>query len=544
MNSSVPRPSWLPWFLKGLLIFGFLILFGRVFELQVIKGKTYRDLSDGNRIRRVPILAPRGEILARGGEVLVGNIKVQKEIVFDPQTGYKKIDSQTNSGEVITEWNRDYKLGAKFAHGSGYLGFADLSEVGKVNPSCPEKGLRRSDTLVGRSGLEEQYECDLAGIDGEELIEVDTIGRRIRILGVREPISGKNLITTIDYHLQEKVAEIMDTETNHQGAAVVTDSAGQILALYSLPSFDPNMFNDSDRVQEVSDVLISKSLPLFNRVTSGVYHPGSVFKPTVVAAGLQEGKIDENYLFEDTGLVRVGDYSYTNWFFTQYGKTEGKINVVKALARSTDTYFYNLGGLLGIDKLTMWANNLGFGKKTGIDLPGENAGLVPTPSWKKSTIGEPWFLGNTYHVSIGQGDMLASPIQINVSIAALASGKLCSPRMTETSACKEININKKNLDVIRRGMIDVCLPGGTGFTFFDFAPANLNEKDKVACKTGTAETGEIDKTHAWFTAYSPVNDPEIVATIMIEKSGEGSKVAGPLMRKVFDYWFGRGIKNE
>jgi penicillin-binding protein 2 len=540
--SDLKTQSWLGWFLRGVLILGFVIIIGRLIELQIIKGDYYRGLAEGNRIRRVPITAPRGTILARGGEVLVGNKEVKKRVIFDPGSGYKKIEdiSDAIEEEIITEWERNYKLGAAAAHISGYVGEVNENELGTIDPQCPQKGPRKAGQLVGRSGLEEQYECILSGIDGEELVEVDSTGKKIRVLGKKDPVPGENIQTTIHYALQEKVAEIVvnneDMPSEKQGAVIITDPKGEVLALYSSPSYDPNIFVGGEEQKRIEEVLTDSDLPLFNRVIGGSFAPGSVYKPIVAIAALEEEKIDKEYIYEDKGQIIIeslyGKFSYSNWYFTQYGKTEGEIDLVRAIARSTDTFFYKIGELVGIEKLVDWSHELGLGEKSGIDLPGEIAGLVPSPAWKEKVKGERWFLGNTYHVAIGQGDLSLTPISVNTFISTMASnGLLCEPKIAGDEKCKDLDIKIDNLEFVKEGMIEACSEGGTGFTFFDFSP-------QVACKTGTAETNEEDVTHAWFTVFAPSDFPEIVATVLVEKGGEGSRIAGPIAREIFDYWFG------
>ncbi|MBU0569823.1 hypothetical protein KKB40_03505, partial [Patescibacteria group bacterium] len=373
--SSSKIQSWLSWFLKGLLLLGFLILVGRLIDLQIIRGDYFKTLAEGNRIRRVSITAPRGKILARGGEVLVGNREVEKRVVFDPEEGYKKIDDigDASQEELIVEPIRNYELGADLAHVSGYLGEVNSSELGKIQAECPEKGVRGSGASIGRSGLEEEYDCVLRGIDGEIMVEVDANGTRVRTLGSKAPITGNDIKTTIDFGLQKKVAELIsnadDLSFVRRGAVVVTDTAGEVLALYSSPSFDPNIFLFADNTDKINSILTDKNLPLFNRVIGGNFHPGSVYKPMVAVAALEEDIIDEDYIYEDTGVITTdsiyGKYSYTNWYFTQYGGVEGKIKLPRAIARSTDTFFYEVGGLLGVDKLVEWSDNFGLNKITG-----------------------------------------------------------------------------------------------------------------------------------------------------------------------------------
>jgi len=487
--------SWLTWFLRGVLVLTFLFLVGRLFELQIVKSSYFKLLSNENRIKRVEIPAPRGLILARGGEILVGN----------------RLDK------------RYYPLGSKFAHAGGYLSEADETEVGKIDPKCPEKGPRKLGDLLGRGGLEEEYNCLLKGTDGEELIEVDIRGNPVRVLGKKEPIPGLDLKTNIDFNLQNKIPDLFE---NKKGVAIVTDTKGEVLAFYSSPSFDPN---------NVAKSLNDPNLPLFNRALGGLYHPGSVFKPVVAIAGLTEGKIDKNYIFVDPGIVTIGKFSYSNWYFSQYGRTEGAIDITKAIARSTDTFFYKLGEMVGIDKIAEYAGKLGLSEITGIDLPGEIAGLIPTPEWRKKATGEDWFLGNTYHVSIGQGDVSVTPIALNQAITVIASdGTFCKPRLVGNGQCRDLKIKKEILDLVKEGMIKACSTGGTGYTFFDFAAKNSGKT--VACKTGTAETNEDGKTHAWFTVMTPADFPEIVVTVLFERGGEGATVAGPIARKIIDDW--------
>lgn len=540
--ASKKTESWLVWFLRGLAILGFLVLIARLVDLQIIKGSYYRTLAEGNRIKRIPIVAPRGRILARGGEVLVQEREVKRRVVFNSDSGFEKIEDTQNAdeSEIITEWLRYYPEAETFAHLTGYLGEVSQEEVGKVRGECPEKGPRRLGAWVGRGGLEENYECILSGIDGEELVEVDAQNRKVRTLGRKSGLPGKDLKTTIDYGLQKKIREVFPDK---RGAVVVTNGFGEVLALYSSPSFDPNYFLARRNNEKISQYLASESKPLLNRAISGRFHPGSTFKPIVAIAGLEEGKIDENYTYEDTGKITIntpyGNFSYLNWFYAQYGGKEGKIGLVRAIARSTDTFFYSLGELLGAETLGKWASIFGLDRLTGIDLPGEIVGLVPTPSWKLQVKGEKWFLGNTYHFSIGQGDLAITPIALNLAISAIANGgSLCKPHIAQElvprgAKCREIGLDAKSVSLVKEGMVSACSKGGTGYTFFDF-----EEKSgiKVGCKTGTAET-EGGNPHAWFTAFAPVDKPEIVATILVENGGEGSRVAGPIARQIFDYWF-------
>lgn len=532
--STPKHDSWLLWFLRGLLIAAVLVLFTRLLDLQVIRGKYFRTISNENRLRRIPISAPRGKILSREGNILVDNKMVKKAIVFDPVIGYVKTTVQNASNEesTINEWTRHYPMGADFAHVSGYLGEATPDEVGKTMPKCVDKSEVKLGDEIGRGGLEQQYECDLRGVDGEELIEVDAMGRKVRTLGRKEPIPGMDLTTTISFGLQKKASEIM---RGKDGAVVVTNADGQVLALFSAPSFDPNLFVDQSKTKEVSTILADDKSPMFNRAIGGRFHPGSVFKPVVAISALEEGVIDENFRFDDPGVISIksiyGNYTYNNWYFTQYGGKEGTIGLTRAIARSTDTFFYKVGEMTGVDNLDKWADIFALDKTTGVDLPGEVAGLIPSPEWKLRTKKERWFLGNTYNMSIGQGDVALTPIEVNRETSVVASnGYLCRPQIVQGQNCIKLNISDKSISLVRDGMTQACSPGGTGYPLFNY-------KVSVACKTGTAETEEANKTHAWFSAFAPADNPEIVATVLVEKGGEGSAVAAPLVKDLFDEYF-------
>ena len=454
------KQSWLSWFLRGALLVTFLVLFSKVIELGVIKGNYFRTLSQENRIRHITLPAPRGKILARGGEELAGNTQSIKS--------------------DVTTYQRIYTMGEKFAHASGYVSEAGESEVGKINPKCPEKGPVPAGSLVGKTGLEEEYECVLSGINGEELIEVDTLGKKIRTLGKREPTPGRDIKTNIDFSLQEALANEMDGKP---GAGIITDTTGAVFSIYSSPSFDPNLLAKRDDPEKIASLLTDSALPFFNRAVSGLFHPGSVFKPITAVAALEGGVIDKNFVFDDPGAITVNGFSYNNWFFTGYGRREGLIGLARAIARSTDTLFYKIGEMAGPDAIARWAGKLGANKITGIDIPGEKEGLVPTPSWKKKVKKEAWFLGNTYNMSIGQGDVALTPIEVNYYISAIASGGgLCRPSLLSGAEnCSRVEIKKENLDLVKEGMKQACETGGTAYTFFDFAGKHGDLS--IGCKT-------------------------------------------------------------
>lgn len=243
----------------------------------------------------------------------------------------------------------------------------------------------------------------------------------------------------------------------------------------------------------------------------------------------------------DTGEIKVGQYRYGNWYFDQYGRTEGEINLVRALARSNDIFFYRVGEEAGVDRLVEWSGKFGLGQATGIELP-EAEGLVPNRLWKERVTGEKWFLGNTYHLSIGQGDLLTTPLQIARMTSAAVSGRLCkvSLLMETRFDCRDLGLSSDQLSLVREGMRQACATGGTAFPFFDFSPY-------VLCKTGTAQHSGQDandprdasghvKPHAWITVAYPGENPEMILTVMLESAGEGSAEAGPVAKDILTQW--------
>ncbi len=523
------------------LILLFFVLFARLAELQIIKGGYYKSLADGNRIRKVVLIAPRGEVIARGGEHIIKNTPHDSYVYYDGENGYFLSKSEGDGKLLaVTQWDRVYPLKNSAGHITGYLGSVSSEEVQKIDAACVEKGTRSGSDNIGRSGIEEYYDCRLRGINGEVLLEIEADGSFIRELGIKDPVKGEDLRSTIDYALQEQMPSFFEGQ---KGAVIVSDTEGEILAFYSSPGYDPNIFIEGGKNVEL--VLSDTNLPLYNRAVSGKYAPGSIYKPIVAISALEDGSIDENYRYQDTGKISFstayGSYSFSNWYFTQYGGVEGNIDLTRAIARSTDTFFYKLGELTGIENIVKWSKDFGLSQVSGIDIKGEAEGLVPDPLWKEKVKGERWYLGNTYHMSIGQGDLLVTPIGIHRAIASIAAGgKICTPHIVTGSQgsgselCRDMSIDSKNIELVKEGMRKACSSGGTGYTFFDFREKYGID---VACKTGTAQIGTGDDTHAWFTAFAPVAEPEIVVTVLVEKGGEGSKVAGPIARSIFDFWY-------
>ncbi len=477
------------------IVLTFAVFLSRAFFVMVPMHSYYLSQASQNRVRVEALAAPRGVIVDSGGKLVATNIKVEEQVVRNYP-----------DGEVVA------------------------SVVGYVSDG------------VGVTGLEKQYEAELKGQSGERIVEETAGGSEVKEINRREPVSGGQLKLNLDLGLQTAAYRALKNKlasVGEAGAVVVSRIDGAVLALVSLPSYDPNLFmvngrrgieggSYSDAAGVVAD---EKRQPLFNRAIAGQFPPGSVFKPVTAFAGMAEKVISKDDLIEDSGEIMVGPYRFGNWYFDKYGGTEGRINVTKALARSNDIFFYRVGEKLGVDRLTAWSKKLGLGEKTGIDLPGEAAGLLPTPLWAEKEKGDRWYLGDTYHLAIGQGDLLATPLQINRMMASLVSGKKCPPRLFGRAACVDLNLDSGAKETVIEGMKMTCMSGGTGFPFFDL-------KGAVWCKTGTAQHGgEEAKPHAWIGVVIPVGgvDDWVVVTVMLDEAGEGSEQAGPVARKIVDY---------
>lgn len=509
-----------PYFLFFFILFivlAFLVLSLRLFQLTVVKGEYYRRLSEQNRIRELTIEPQRGTIFDRKGFIVAHNLAP---------------DLQQISARIRSQ--RLYESPEAVAHLIGYRQIADLNNL--KNDLCLQK-LKNSDR-VGKKGIEKIFDCQLRGIYGKKIVEVDASGKYLKTLYVVAAEKGQDLKLALDLVLQKKIYELVaDTK-----AAVVATrpKTGEVLALISTPSFNSQDFEDQS-VAKTNDYLTDKNKPLFNRVTEGLYPPGSVFKLAIATGALEEKKIDEKFQIEDTGTIKAGPLSFGNWYFLQYGKTDGLVNIVKGIRRSNDIFFYKTGELLGVDKTKAWAQTLGYGKKTGIGFE-EVEGIVPSPFWKEETLGDRWYLGDTYNLSIGQGFLSVTPLQVNQATAVFANGgHLCTPQLLKVGNgrdrslqnCKKLPISQKTLNLIREGMKEACSPGGTGWPLFEF-------RIQVACKTGTAESQDkASLPHAWITAFAPFENPEIALTVLVETAGQGSDIAGPIAKEILKTYFER-----
>lgn len=549
----------------------FIIVFAKVFYLQIIKGPYYRYLAESNRIKSVPIHAPRGVIFDRNGQSLVFNIPGFRRVNKGKTDLLSKDDALSliakGAKDLEVDSLRSYPHSDSVSHLLGYVGQVSEDDLKSEIFSSYNSG-----DLVGKTGIERQYEGLLRGVDGSELVEVDAKGNAVRKLGQTDPLAGRDIKLNLDIKIQEAVHLAM--ENVKKGAVIVSTPKGEILALYSKPTFDPNLFtmgkgykvSSPSSYEKVEDILTdSQGQPLLNRAISGIYPPGSTYKLVVAATGLETGEITDSFYVEDTGVLRVGAFSFANWYFTNYGRTDGSVNVVKGIKRSNDIFFYKLAEEIGITKLNLFAEKFRLGRPLGIDLDGEEEGVMPNPKWKEENINEPWYLGDTYNYGIGQGYILTTPLHVNAWTQAIANeGVLYAPKIIKSGNPRKLTddfLGRETISLIRQGMIESCEEGGVAWPFFGFkvknkdlkidgknyleAPQATTSSDfkdyrrvVVACKTGTAEQGGEDALpHAWITLYAPSYKPEIVVTVLAEESGEGSNIAGPIAKKIVEAYF-------
>ena len=582
--------------LRLFLAFIFLalaLIAGRSLYLQSIKGEYYFSLAENNRIRINYSRAQRGIIYDRNGKPLVKNISGfsllitpvglpedsqaqqavlarvagvagidQKEIeekisdkryFFQPiiiKTGIDyeqamllKVLSADLPGVTleVDAW-RSYIDGQSFSHLLGY--------VGKISPEEYEEksaAYLLSDN-IGKIGLEKYYEDYLRGHHGEKKVEVDALGQEKKILSYFSPLAGSDIVLAVDADLQNRIYEILEERLGQTKAAsvIVSDPTnGEILALVDYPSYDNNLFSLGISQVDYQKLLDDERKPLFSRSIAGEYPSGSTIKLVLATAGLEEGVIDRQTSFNSVGGLWIGKWFFPDWRAGGHGST----NVVKAIADSVNTFFYYLGGGygdfqgLGVERIVKYLDMFGLGNTTGIDLPNEKPGLVPTPEWKQALKDEIWYIGDTYHLAIGQGDLLVTPLQVNNYTVAIANGgKLYRPHLAREiiqadgvrqAVMPEVILDNfvqpENLQIVREGMRQTVTAGS--------ARSLMALPVEVAGKTGTAQWNNNKENHAWFTGFAPYEQPTFVITILVEEGGEGSSIAVPIASEIIRYWF-------
>ena len=433
-----------------------------------------------------------------------------------------------------------------------------LGYTGKISPEELEKfgGEYLQIDYIGKMGIEYFWEPDLRGVNGEKQIEVDAMGKEKKIINEEKGEDGHNLVLSIDVVLQKKLEEAvaahLDELKANRGSAVAMDpSNGEILALVSLPAYNNNAFARGITAEEYGKLIDNPDKPMFNRSVSGEYPSGSTIKPVIAAAALEEGIINENTTFLSAGGMSIGQWFFPDWKAGGHGRT----SVRKAIAESVNTFFYYIGGGyrdfrgLGVDRIVEYGKLFGLGTQTGVDLPGEASGFLPTKQWKREVRGERWYIGDTYHLAIGQGDILVTPLQVAAFTSVFANGgKLYRPHLVkevlssddslimdmDITPVRENFIKDYNIRIVREGMRQAVTKGSArGLSALPVSAAG---------KTGTAQWSSKRSPHAWFTGFAPYENPEIVITVLVEEGGEGSSVAVPIAKEVLEWYFNEYTK--
>ncbi|HYN54322.1 MAG TPA: penicillin-binding protein 2 [Methylotenera sp.] len=456
--------------------------------------------------------------------------------------------------EIKSRLFRHYPQGKRAAHMVGYIGRINDKDLTRLETTGALSNYKGSDH-IGKSGIEQFYESNLHGVTGFQQVEIDADGHAVRVLTSTAPSPGDNLILSIDSKLQE----IAETAFGaYRGAMVaINPKTGEVLSYVSLPSFDPNLFVDGIDVENWKLLNESIDKPLINRPLRGIYPPGSTFKPFVALAGLEAGKRTPPYSIQDPGYFTLPNKSHRYRDWKPGG--HGVVDMQRAITISCDTFFYGLAMELGIENLTSFVRHFGFGRKADIDIQGEIVGLLPTPEWKKRRFKQPWYPGETVIVGIGQGYTLVTPLQLAQATSILANnGVAMKPhlvkqiqkaltgesQMVPAVVQDRITLNPENVEIVKNGMIGVTLPGGTA------ASVGANAGYSIAAKTGTAQVigikqnekynastiNERHRDHALFVAYAPAEDPTIALAIIVENGEHGGSTAGPIARKVMDYY--------
>ncbi|MFA4937249.1 MAG: penicillin-binding protein 2 [Patescibacteria group bacterium] len=583
----------IPRILLLVFVIFFTILGGRVMWLQIAQGDEFRTIAEGNRIRLEILPAQRGLIVDRQNKKLVSNTaefnlivvpadlpkdiynrnsifsqlqaiasKDNYELVIDDldYNSYqpKVLYTQLNHNQALTlmsqstDWpgvevkiasRRDYTEAEYLSHVLGYMSLLSGEEYKKMNQ------IYQFTDSIGRSGIEAAYEEELRGIRGKREVEVDNLGRTREVYASVDAISGDRLTLTIDSGLQQVVVDSMNKYLKlanlKKGAAVALDPKnGDILALASFPLFNPNNFGLQEKNQEVVNILQDGNKPLFNRSISGEYPAGSTIKPFIAAAALQEKIITPQTTIMSTGGLWAGNKFFADWKAGGHGLT----NVYSAIADSVNTFFYTIGGGtekfngLGIDRLASYLKKMNFGQLSYIDLTGESKGLVPTPEWKRLNYNDKWYLGDTYNLSIGQGQILVTPLQLAVNYAALINnGDIYQPhlikmiqdsvfgaKIIEPQKNGSLPIDPENLEIVKKGLRDTVVYG---------SGRSLSSLTRpLAGKTGTAQVDNNQLPHAWFVGFVPYEDPSMVLVILVENGGESTATAVPVAKEIFDWY--------
>jgi len=564
--------------------FGFLCLVGQLWYLQVLEGGKLQELSDRNRIRIRPVAAPRGILFDRNGLALVDNrpaftlsfipreledrssvlarvsvllkipyseleemlarvpadslrpVRVRRGLSLGDVTKVEERKLELPGVIVEVEPQRVYPTSSFAAHLLGY--------VREVTDEQIKQGRHRRGDMIGQTGLERVLDEYLRGQDGGERIEVDALGRPVQIMRREEPNPGALVVTTVDRRVQEAAERAM---AGHAGSVIVMDPRnGDVLAMTSSPAFDLDRFTGHLEREDWLRLIQDSKHPLLNRALQSQYAPGSIYKVIVAAAGLQEGSLtpmDRTYC---NGQFHMGGWTFKDW--KEGG--HGHVDLRASLVHSCNIFFYQAGLRVGPSALARYAQAFGLGGATGIDLSGEKLGLVPSPEWKRQRLGRPWQAGDTVNTSIGQGQVLVTPLQVARMMAAIANGGiLWKPRLIQrveradgTVLYSEQSRMTGHVDLspavwafLRGALWGVVNDGGTG------GAARIPGLD-IAGKTGTAQKvaksdSKRGEDHAWFASFAPAHDPQVVVIVLVEGGGKGGQVAAPIARQVYQSIF-------
>lgn len=592
-----------------LAVLGVMLLLGRLVQLQVWDHEAYTTRSDQNRIQLQPVPPMRGLIFDRNGVVLADNRPVFAlnlvteriedmdallaqlgelvEIEDDDLTAFAKRKKrkqrpyapvallfnltdeevarlsvnrhQLPGVEIGTQMVRNYPFGELFAHAVGSVRRINETDMTRLDPVA-----YRGTSFIGKRGVEQFYEKSLHGEVGRQLVEIDARGRIRQVLETYPARQGHNVTLQLDSRLQIAAHAALG---ERRGAIVAIDPrTGGVLALVSNPSYDPNPFVTGISTKAYRALADARDTPLFNRATHGQYSPGSTFKPVVALAGLASGVTSWAETIQDKGFFKLPNQEriYRDWSWKKNNSGgQGTVDLRRAIYRSSNVYFYDLATRMDINMFTQFATQFGFGSNTSIDIADARSGLMPNPVWKRGMKGEVWYPGDTVNMSIGQGDVLATPLQLATYSSLLANrGEWLRPRMLLSSdeplqefdpgpnPGRVVGPTSYDWESIVDAMEDVVHRGGKGFGQSGTAYSHIGEDItyRMAGKSGTAQVVEIrqgeeysaeelteyQRKHAWFIAFAPADDPQIALSVLVENGGGGSSVAAPVARQVID----------
>ncbi|KIM10582.1 MAG: penicillin-binding protein [Sulfuricurvum sp. PC08-66] len=582
-----------------LSLFGivWLVLLGRIYLLSVQSNTKYDDLAHQNTIKMDYIAPIRGEILDRNKKPLAIN-KLGFKIRFKPHMTNEKTHEELNALidvllKQLPDLDREkiYKTYVQndSPYNHQYIEVIDFIENEKILPVYSRLNLVEAIELVstpkryypymelgahilgyvskankedvednrvakmvgstGKSGIEKYYNEHLQGQTGHRKIKVSAYNEEVSELEYVKPIENRNIVLNVDIELEQYIKTLFGADT---GVAIVMDKEGAILAAVSVPEYDLNTFVSGITPQRWNELITDINAPFTNKIINGLYPPGSVVKTGLGLIYITKGTINEWSTYSCTGTMELGNRNFRCWKHTGHDKT----NITKAIRESCDDYFYKGSLNVGIQAMSDNLTRFGLGQKTGVDLPNEFIGTIPNKQWKMQKFNQPWFIGETLNTSIGQGDMLATPLQVTVFTALMATGKMPIPHIareigTQKYSPEPLDVldekEKKKLPIIRKAMRQVVSdPMGTAHNF-------INTRVQIAGKTGTAqvigisqktkkrlkehELAYFKRSHAWLSSYGPYEDPEYIVTILVEHGGHGGNAAGPMTSRIYDWLY-------